>query len=185
MSFIFLHFTGTVYGGIYARVSNHIIVTPQEYQKCIYVDTAGIGRKKMLLSRKKIGTGSGEVSIITSWYSREVSRGHSTHRKRGAENCIGLTIGEGLNAILPKIRMGALICSPFIKYGIVSIGVKSDWKDGLRTAVYETRWVYPERSRRVRWCERRTVGLLLTAVYSIGSNFLFKCSFYVVRQKLI
>ena len=46
---------------------------------------------------------------------------------------------EGLNAILPKIRMGTLICSPFIKYGIVSIGVKSDWKDGLRTAVYETR----------------------------------------------
>ena len=24
------------------------------------------------------------------------------------------------------------------KYRIVSIGVKSDWKDGLRTAVYET-----------------------------------------------
>ena len=29
--------------------------------------------------------------------------------------------------------------SLFKKYGIVSIGVKSDWKDGLRTAVYETR----------------------------------------------
>jgi hypothetical protein len=25
------------------------------------------------------------------------------------------------------------------KYRIVLIGVKSDWKDGLRTAVYETR----------------------------------------------
>ncbi|WP_085497188.1 hypothetical protein [Arenibacter troitsensis] len=29
--------------GIYAWVSKHIIVTLQEYQKCIYVDTAGIG----------------------------------------------------------------------------------------------------------------------------------------------
>jgi len=31
------------------------------------------------------------------------------------------------------------ICSLLKKYRIVSIGVKSDWKDGLRTAVYETR----------------------------------------------
>ena len=30
-------------GGIYAWVSKHIIVTPNQYKKCIYVDTAGIG----------------------------------------------------------------------------------------------------------------------------------------------
>jgi hypothetical protein len=47
--------------------------------------------------------------ITTSWYNREVSRGHSTHGKRGAENCIGLISGEGLNAVLLEITMGALI----------------------------------------------------------------------------
>ena len=60
------------------------------------VDLAGIEGKKMPLP--------GEVCITTSWYNGEVSRGHSTQKKRGAENCIGLTIGEGLNAILSEIR---------------------------------------------------------------------------------
>jgi hypothetical protein len=44
-----------------------------------------------------------------SWYNREVSRGHSTHGKQGAEKCIGLISGEGLNAILLEITMGSLI----------------------------------------------------------------------------
>jgi hypothetical protein len=35
--------------GIYAWVSKHIIVTPNEHKRCINVDTAGIGGKKMLL----------------------------------------------------------------------------------------------------------------------------------------
>ncbi|MDQ7918450.1 hypothetical protein RBU60_12800 [Mesonia sp. MT50] len=83
-----------------------IIVTPKEYQKCIYVDTAGIEGKKMSLP--------GEVSITTSWYSREVSRSHSTHWKRGAANCIGLTNGEELNAILLEIRGGALIFANWV-----------------------------------------------------------------------
>ena len=68
----------------------------QRLQKCMDVDTAGIEGKKMPLP--------GEVFITTSWYNREVSRGHSTHRKRGAENCAGLTSEEGLNAILSEIR---------------------------------------------------------------------------------
>jgi len=46
--------------GINARVSKHIIVTPKEHQKCIYVDTAGIGGKKMPLP--------GEVSQATCSY---------------------------------------------------------------------------------------------------------------------
>ncbi|WP_123803429.1 hypothetical protein [Maribacter sp. 4G9] len=45
---------------MYARVSKHIIVTPQEHQRCIYVDTAGIGGKKMFLP--------GEVSKATCSY---------------------------------------------------------------------------------------------------------------------
>ncbi|HCV79635.1 MAG: hypothetical protein CMP13_09080 [Zunongwangia sp.] len=65
------------------------------------VDPAGIRGKKMFLP--------GEVSITTSWYSGEVSRSRSTQGKRGAENCIGLTRGEGQNIILSEIRMGALI----------------------------------------------------------------------------
>ena len=65
------------------------------------VDLAGIKGKKMSLP--------GEVFITTSWYNGEVSRGHSTHGKRGAENCTGLTNGEGLNAVLLEITMGALI----------------------------------------------------------------------------
>jgi len=40
------------------------------------VDPAGIKGKKMFLP--------GEVSITTGWYNGEVSRGHSTHGKRGA-----------------------------------------------------------------------------------------------------
>jgi hypothetical protein len=36
------------------------------------------------------------------------------------------------------------------KHRIASIGVKSDWKDGLRTALYETRLVCPEQGRRAR-----------------------------------
>ncbi len=52
----------------------------------------------------------GEVSIATGWFDGEVSRGHSTHRKRVAVICIGLTSGEGLNIILSEIRIGAVIC---------------------------------------------------------------------------
>ena len=41
-----------------------------------------------------------------------------------------------------------------------------------RTAVYEARLVYPERSRRVQWCERRTPSLSSGgAAYSIGLSF--------------
>lgn len=47
-------------GGILTRVSKHIIVTPKEYQKGFYVDTAGIGGKKMQLP--------GEVSKVTCNY---------------------------------------------------------------------------------------------------------------------
>jgi len=61
--------------GIYARVSKHIIVTPNEYQKSNYVDTAVIEGKKMPLP--------GEISKVTSWHIGEVSRGHSTYGKRG------------------------------------------------------------------------------------------------------
>tara|TARA_B100000408_G_scaffold112198_1_gene89185 strand:+ start:165 stop:326 length:162 start_codon:yes stop_codon:yes gene_type:complete len=39
------------------------------------VDPAGIRGKKMFLP--------GEVSIATGWFGGEVSRGNSTHRKRG------------------------------------------------------------------------------------------------------
>jgi len=56
----------------------------------------------------------GEVSIATCWHRGEVSRSHSTHGKRGAANCTGLTSGEGLNAILPEIRMGALIFAQWV-----------------------------------------------------------------------
>jgi len=66
------------------------------------VDPAGIRGKKMSLP--------GEVSTATGWLSGEVSRGHSTHRKRVAVICIGLTSGEGLNIILSEIRIGAVIC---------------------------------------------------------------------------
>ena len=65
------------------------------------VDPAGIKGKKMFLP--------GEVSTATRWLGGEVSRRRSTHRKRGAENCIGLTNGEGLNTVLLEIMMGALI----------------------------------------------------------------------------
>jgi len=60
-----------------------------------------------ILTTRKYGwekINAGEISVTTSWYNREVSSGHSTQKKRGAENCIGLTIGEGLNAILSEIR---------------------------------------------------------------------------------
>ena len=49
------------------------------------------------------------VLATTSWLSREVSRGHSTYRKRGGNNPHGLTSKEGLNVILFKIRIGALV----------------------------------------------------------------------------
>ncbi len=65
------------------------------------VDPAGIRGKKMSLP--------GEVSIATGWLSGEVSRGQSTHRKRVAVICIGLTREEGLNIILSEIRIGASI----------------------------------------------------------------------------
>jgi len=45
--------------GIYAWESKHIIVMPKEYKRCIYVDTAGIGGKKMPLP--------GEVPTTTGW----------------------------------------------------------------------------------------------------------------------
>jgi hypothetical protein len=76
------------------------LLSPKEYQKGSYVDTAGIERKKMSLP--------GEVSTTTSWLSREVSRSHSTYRKRGGNNPYGLTSKEGRNVILPEIREGAL-----------------------------------------------------------------------------
>jgi hypothetical protein len=49
----------------------------------------------------------GEVSTTTSWLCREVSRGHSTYRKRGGKNPHGLTSKEGLNNVLYYIRIGA------------------------------------------------------------------------------
>jgi hypothetical protein len=51
----------------------------------------------------------GDVSIVIGWYNREARRSHSTHRKGVAEYFIGITSGEGLKAILPEIRTGALI----------------------------------------------------------------------------
>ncbi|WP_237332439.1 hypothetical protein, partial [Zobellia amurskyensis] len=54
------------------------------------------------------------TSTTTSWLGREVSRGHSTHRIRVTENCIGLTSGEGLNAVLLEITMGALIFANWV-----------------------------------------------------------------------
>ncbi len=47
---------------------------------------------------------------------------------------------EGLNVVFLEITIGAIKSRSLLKkYKIVSVGVKSDWKDGLRTAVYETR----------------------------------------------
>ena len=40
---------GDVIGGIITRVSKHIFVTPNEYQKGNYVDHAGIGGREKLL----------------------------------------------------------------------------------------------------------------------------------------
>jgi hypothetical protein len=47
--------------GIYAWVSKHIIVTPNEYKRCIYVDTAGIGGKKMSLPGGSLRPRVGQV----------------------------------------------------------------------------------------------------------------------------
>jgi hypothetical protein len=49
------------------------------------------------------------VLSITSWLYREVSRGHSTYRKREGKTPYGLTSKEGLNVFLFKIRIGALV----------------------------------------------------------------------------
>ncbi|WP_143057779.1 hypothetical protein [Maribacter orientalis] len=58
-------------------ISKHIIVKSKTWKVITeIVDKAGIRRKKTLLP--------GEVSTTTSWSSREVSRGHSTHEKRVA-----------------------------------------------------------------------------------------------------
>ena len=56
----------------------------------------------------------GEVSKATGWHNGEVSRGHSTHGKRGAENCTGLTSGEGPNAVLLEITMGASVFANWV-----------------------------------------------------------------------
>ncbi|WP_156950118.1 hypothetical protein [Maribacter antarcticus] len=73
------------------------MVRPYPYQKGTHVATAVIERKKMLLP---VG-----VSTTRSCLGIEVSRGHSTHGKRGVINGIGLTSGEGLNLMRFKIRM--------------------------------------------------------------------------------
>ena len=52
----------------------------------------------------------GEISVTTSWHIGEVSRSHSTYRKRGVKKKhISLTSKEGLNIILLEIQKGALI----------------------------------------------------------------------------
>jgi len=45
-------------GGINARVSKHIIVTPKEHQKCIYVETFAVPEKSLhrICPRCKKGT---------------------------------------------------------------------------------------------------------------------------------
>ncbi len=55
-----------------------------------------------------------EVSIIKSWYSREVIRSNCIHEKRGVIICIGLTSGEGPDTNLPEITMGALIFTNWV-----------------------------------------------------------------------
>ena len=64
------------------------------------VDLAGIKGKKMQLP--------GEISETTRWYNREVSRGHSTYRKRGVYKHISLTSKEGLNVNLLEIELGVI-----------------------------------------------------------------------------
>ncbi len=71
------------------RVSKHIFVKPNEYQKCIYVDHAGLDGRTFTLPR--------EIFTTTSWLGEEVSRGHSTCRKRATQRSRGLTSKEGLN----------------------------------------------------------------------------------------
>ena len=71
------------------------------------------------------------------------------------------------------------ICRLLKKYRIASIGVKSDWKDGLRTAVYETRLACPEQGPRVRMCERCAPLINGRAIHSTGT-----CYFNISYPKL-
>ena len=58
-------------------MSKHFFVKPQENKKNNYVDSAGIGGRKKLLP--------GEVlESRMCGISQEVSRGHSSYRKRAA-----------------------------------------------------------------------------------------------------
>jgi hypothetical protein len=66
---------GTVYRGIVTWVSKHIIVTPNDYQKGIYVDTAGIGGKKMPLPRENAGQALGRSPKLRAAVWRSQSRG--------------------------------------------------------------------------------------------------------------
>jgi len=79
------------------RVSKHIIVKPLT-NKLIVVDAAGIGGRNMSLP--------GEVFVVTSWQSKEVSRGHSSNRKRAPINREVSQGGEGLNVTKFPIKQG-------------------------------------------------------------------------------
>ena len=80
-------------------MSKHIFAKSKHCKvSVLLVDTAGIEGKKMQLP--------GEVSIATSWHIGEVSRSHSTCRKRDVHSHIGLTSREGLNVNLLEIELG-------------------------------------------------------------------------------
>jgi len=76
--------------GIHERISKHIIVKSNEYQKLRYVDPAGIGRKLFILPREifRLRVNQGEVS-----------RGHSSGRNTSPEQKPGKASQnhEGLN----------------------------------------------------------------------------------------
>jgi len=67
----------------------------------MYVDTAGIGRKKMSLP--------GEVSKVTCSYMEKSAEVIVLTGNELGQYPRGLTGKEGLNVILFKIRIGALV----------------------------------------------------------------------------
>jgi len=58
-------------------ISKHIFTKSYDYQKSNYVDSAGLDKRTFTLPR--------EISTTTSWLCREVSRSHSTCRKRATQ----------------------------------------------------------------------------------------------------
>ena len=179
--------------GIFVRVSKHIIVKPNEYQKDIYVDATGIDWRKKLLPGEV--SWDGLVPCDENWSEAEITNTFERKIESIMSNSAEVIVGEGATDL--QYQPKGMIAAPRQRRGLPGFPTWEVNTEGLNiwcnkfcldVQMFEfasltegdaspKRWKglfgWCQMNRRirdpyVRWCERRTGGTTIpSAVYSI------------------